>query len=414
MKHLLRLFLITAALVLAALKFTEAQLPAVYNSGSPAFVRLTDCTFTDSGGGITLAVDQSDTLIAYFTHEGNHIAGATPLRSSGVVSLVVYGPESGPGAPRQLTGIPAGETIKLAVQRGGRIYPAVADSVFLYELHTRRQRPSALVWRSLAIYHVYRLKIDFSTTIVVDRVPWLIFRDSQCPAFVVEYNQTIEHDFTVNYVQRNRVRRGDGSEWDRHFLANRTRMEVSIPRPTFSPGQYVRVERGDGHVVEGLWQRHYHFGDADYQRGHVVLRWFSRRYPGCPLESDPSVLVRYNLIFLPEPEQEWVMIKPPEDDDTVDLIPVEVNYDRLLAEDKYISIVVINDMVHAVNRLGQMATIRIREVGSTRWTSSFGVRQGSYRASSINVNSPRFSGRRFEVHWSSWRLEMAGVLNFQL
>ncbi len=406
--------MITAIIVFAALKCTEAQLPAVYNSGSPAFLRFIDCTITDSGSGIELAVDQADTLVAYFTATDNHIVGLAPMRSTGVVSLVAFGPETGPGSPRQLTGIPAGETIRLALQRGGQLYPAVADSVFLYELHTRRQRPSALVWRSLAIYHVYRLKIDFSTTIAVDRVPWLIFRDSQCPVFVVDYNQTIEQDFTVNYVQRNRVKRGDGSEWDRYFLANRPRMEISIPRPDFSPGQYVRVAAGDGRVVEGVWQRHYHFDGDDYQRGYVVLKWFSRRYSGCPLESDPSVYVRYNLVTLAAPEQEWVMIKPPDEKPVDILLPVEVDYDRLLAEDKYISIVVINDMVHAVNRLGQMATVQIREVGSTRWASSFGVRQGSYRASSINVNSPRFIGRSFEVHWNSWRLEMAGVLNFQL
>jgi hypothetical protein len=414
MKHLLRLMMITAVFVFAALKCTRAQLPELYNTGNPAFVRLVDPQWIDAGSGVAVDVDPSDTLVAYFTHEGNHMAGVTALRSSGTHTFVVFGRETGPGSPKQLTGVPSGDDFYLALKRGEAIYPVQADSVMLYNLFTGTEQPGELRWMGFAFYNVYRLQIDFTRQLELVRVPWLIFRDQQCPAFTVGYNQTIEQDFTMNYLQQNHVERSDGSEWERIFLANHRRMEIRIPRPAFSPGQYVQIEQGSGRVVEGKWKRYYYFGKQDYDRGHVVLRWFSGRYPGCALDRDPSVLVRFNLRSLPEPVQEWTMVKPPDPDPGLELVPVDVDYDSVLAQNAYIKIVVIDGIVHAINHLNKSATIRFREKGAPRYIMSFALRSGAYRASSIHINSPRFKGKQIEVQWSSWRLKLDGELIFQL
>lgn len=414
MKHFLRLFLITAAMVFAALKCTQAQLPEVYNTGNPAFVRLIAPEFIDAGSGDHLVLTPADTLVAYFTHEGNHIAGICPMRSGGAMSFVVFGREGGPGAPKQLTGVPVGDRIRLAIKHGDRVYRAIPDSVMIYNLGTGRQSPTDLIWQGFAFYNVYRVQVDFTTTVDLVRVPWLIFRDKQCPAFTVGYNQTITQDFTMNYLQHNHVVRSDGSEWKRVFLANHPRMEIRIPRPAFSPGQYLQVEQGSGRVEEGRWKRYYYFGRPDYDRGYVVLRWFAERYPGCALESDPSVLVRYNLKSLPEPDQEWTMVKPPDPGPEIELVPVDVDYDSVLAEDNYIKVVVIDGIVHAINHLSKSVTVRFREKDASRYIMSFALRSGAYRASSIHINSPRFKGKQIEVHWQSWRLKMDGVLKFQL
>lgn len=358
----------------------------------------------------TKSFQNGDQFAGYFILDGKkYLCGLTPYMEGLNKMLPCH---NHGGDFKKLSGVPSGEVIHLALLRNGVFYEMQAGKINVYNGITNPET-NVIYATGISVYHIDQLVVSDAIISEILEVPYIAWYDSLCPEW--DFEGVHVSSICIDKIQERIVTIKNVDYTERTVFTNMT-LKLDLPGVRFAASTDWEVLTGNGSISHKKeWaEREYELTKQDLQRGYVELKQIAYPKPGCGIKSPSQRQYKIDLEQLPAPNPKLV----PFTNTNIQLLPVNLEYEQLLAGDDYIKIVTYkvvtkkatDYLIMFMNHLPERTTVKTYLDG--KLINSKSPEPGFYSNSMMKTKTYEGNTLRFDYSCSKLKLSGSFILSF--